>query len=448
MISAPLCFNIPEKLKHGDTEATETHHGKPVMQIDLPAGAVLLARWVVPVATEPIENGIVDIAGGQIKAVRKRRPSDNVVDLGDVAIIPGLINAHSHCEFGELKEPFGSAGMSFAEWIPQVIAYRRALERHQDGSPRDPAIWRRSGVAASLAEMENAGVAAIGEIATDPWPRDVFASSPLAGTIFLELLGLAPDREADLLSRAAQHLAESPSHKGQRMGLSPHAPYTVSLAAVHKVCQLAKPHNASIAMHLAESPDEMEMLHSHGGKLVEMLSSRGFWYGEQVSNRGVQPYLDALATAPKSLVIHGNYLEASHWDFVAQRADRMTVVYCPRTAAKFMDRPYPLVEMIRAGVPIAVGTDSRASNPDLSLFEELKTIRALHPDVSPGDILKMGTASGAKTLALGSQLGLLSPGYAASFAVIRNLGTTGDSVLESLLGPSALVEGINLSFGI
>jgi cytosine/adenosine deaminase-related metal-dependent hydrolase len=417
------------------------------MQIDLPAGAALLARWVVPVATEPIENGIVEIAHGKITAIRKRRPSDVVVDLGDVAILPGLINAHTHCEFGELKEPLGAPGMSFADWIPQVIAYRRRLELNDDGSPRDPAIWRRAGVAASLADMENSGVAAIGEIATDPWPSGLFRQSSLAGTIFLELLGLAPEREAGLLTRAKEHLLSPPPQAGQRMGLSPHAPYTVSLTAVQKLGQLAKQHDAAVAMHLAESPDEMEMLRSHGGKLVEMLSSRGFWYGEQVSKNGVQPYLDALATAPQSLVIHGNYLETSHWDFVAQRADRMTVVYCPRTAARFIDRRYPLAEMLRAGVPMAVGTDSRASNPDLSISEELKTIHALHPDVSPSDILKMGTIVGSKALRLESQLGVLSQGYAASFAVIRNLGTTGDSVLESLLAPSAKAEGLNLKPG-
>jgi cytosine/adenosine deaminase-related metal-dependent hydrolase len=94
-----------------------------------------------------------------------------------------------------------------------------------------------------------------------------------------------------------------------------------------------------------------------------------------------------------------------------------------------------------------VGTDSRASNPDLSLFEELKTIRAMHPAVSPSDILKMGTTVGSKSLGLESQLGVLSPGYATSFAVVRNLETTGDSVFDSLFAPSAQAEGLTLKPG-
>jgi cytosine/adenosine deaminase-related metal-dependent hydrolase len=125
-----------------------------------------------------------------------------------------------------------------------------------------------------------------------------------------------------------------------------------------------------------------------------------------------------LSAAHQVLVIHGNFLSREEMVFLGARREKMTVVYCPRTQAYFPHGPYPLAELLAAGVRIAVGTDSRASNPDLSVLSELRHIAKHHPAVPPDQILKMGTLHAAEAIGLEGELGSLAPGKSASFAIV------------------------------
>jgi cytosine/adenosine deaminase-related metal-dependent hydrolase len=184
-------------------------------------------------------------------------------------------------------------------------------------------------------------------------------------------------------------------------GLSPHAPYTAGWSLVESVVKLSRRFQAPVAMHLAETCEELEFLNSHSGPLLDLLDQRGVWDASAVP-RGIQPidYLKLLSTAHRALIIHGNYLVPADWNFLAKHAHRMSVVYCPRTFHYFGHRAYPLESMLAAGVHLAIGTDSRASNPNLNLFEELKFIRRQHPSVSPRQLLELGTENGAAALGM------------------------------------------------
>lgn len=409
------------------------------MPPDSPAGNTLLARWVMPIVGAPIENGVVEVAGDRIVAVRRRRPADAVVDLGDVALLPGLVNPHTHCEFGELTAPLGESGQSFASWIPKVIEYRRERGATCLAAGHDADHWRQAGCDASLREMADAAVVAIGEIATTDWPPRR-TGGPLHATIFLEQLGLSPVLRESHREAATRHLSWDTLPACQK-GLSPHAPYTASLTTVRDICELSAKHGTPVAMHLAESPDEMEMLHSQRGPLVDLLSQKGLWFPHEISQIGVQPYLDALDLSPRALVIHGNYLERDAWRFLAQRSGHMHVIYCPRTASRFIDRPYPLAAMLSEGVSVAIATDSRASNPDLSLFNDLKAASALHPSVDPHEILKMGTVNGAVALGIDEQFGSLAVGRLARFALVEGFDPTSDPrlIASCLLAPKTRI---------
>src|SRR5205823_8486807 len=129
-------------------------------------------------------------------------------------------------------------------------------------------------------------------------------------------------------------------------------------------------------------------------------------------------YLQTLATAHRALVIHGNYLAADEIQLLAAHRDCMSVVYCPRTHAYFGHEHYPLEAMLAAGVRVAVGTDSRASNPDLRLFEELREIARRHSAVSPEAVLQMGTLAGAEALGIAHEYGSITPGKRARLAVV------------------------------
>ncbi|MBC7853803.1 MAG: amidohydrolase family protein [Pirellulaceae bacterium] len=386
------------------------------------------ARWVFPGDQSPVKNGVVRVANGRIATVGVYTSGEAVIDLGNVALLPGFVNAHTHLEFSLLQQPLGRAGMPFAEWIGEVVAFRRRLAA--EGT--DLAGYARQTTAAGLRESEDAGVAAIGEIAATQWPADCFSSGDkIGGTVFLELLGLAPERIDPLLAAARDHVnAGSQAHF--RRGLSPHAPYTVHPDLLRRVCQLSAEKQIPLAMHLAESTDELELLRSHSGLLVERLKELGAWYPGSLP-RGLRPlnYLERLAAAHQVLVIHGNFLVREEMEFVAARRDKMSVVYCPRTQAYFPQGAYPLAEMLACGVRVAVGTDSRASNPDLSILSELRHIARHHPSVPPEEVLKMGTLHGAETLGIADELGSLAPGKRAAFVVVP-LPNAGDDPYEIL----------------
>jgi cytosine/adenosine deaminase-related metal-dependent hydrolase len=185
-------------------------------------------------------------------------------------------------------------------------------------------------------------------------------------------------------------------------------------------------------MHLAVSHEELELLASLTGPLVELLKWRGVWRTELLQ-RGGRPldYLQLLANAHRSLIIHGNYLTPEELEFLGQRRQAMSLVYCPRTHAWFGHEPYPLAAALAAGVRVAIGTDSRASNPDLRLFEELRHIARQHPAIAPEVILRMGTLAGAEALGL-AEFGGISPGKRASLVVVA-LGDDTRNPLEWLL---------------
>jgi cytosine/adenosine deaminase-related metal-dependent hydrolase len=258
--------------------------------------------------------------------------------------------------------------------------------------------------------------------------------------IFLELLGLDPQRQASMLSMA-ESFVEDLQATGPKVqpGVSPHAPYTVTPELVQRVAELSAKERFPVAMHLAESREELELLTSHSGAMVETLKGVSAWNPAAIP-RGISPrhYLELLGKSHHALVIHGNYLAAEDWKFLATRRERMSVVYCPRTHAYFGHEAYPLTAMLTAGVRVVVGTDSLASNPDLSLLAELVQIAKTHTSVSPATILRMGTLDGATALGLGERLGSIAPGKIARLAIVPIDPAASDPIAAILAGDAKI----------
>ncbi len=380
----------------------------------------LKARYVFPVTSPPIRDGIVTIDGELIAAVGENTSGKPPHDLGNAAILPGLVNAHTHLEFSELETPLGQPGTPFPDWIHEVVAYRRAREaaaadRNSARSELNAIISR------GLSESEAAGVTSLGEIATTGWLGEDSQNTSIDCTVFHEVIALGADQidsSADFASHWLQLAQQDKS--AWRPGLSPHAPYSVHPALVTALARLSKLTEVPVAMHLAESMEELELLSSQSGPFVELLNEFDAWDPSAIP-RGIRPldYLNSLAKAHRALVIHGNFLIDNEIAFLAERADHMSVVYCPRTHSYFQHGRYPLNELIAAGVNVALGTDSRASNPDLSVFEELRFVTQHHSDVAPADVLRMGTIAGAKAFGIDRITGSLEQGKRADLACVR-----------------------------
>jgi len=365
------------------------------------------ARSVFPASGPALADGGVTVAGARIKAVGAGTAQGRVEDLGNVAILPGLINAHTHLDLSDVPAPLGRQGVSFIDWIAQVIAFRFT----RTAAGREP-------VAMGLEECIRHGTTGLGEIAQPDWPTAALAQTAMDCTVFQELIGPTTDRVGPALELARQHLAAG-KLAAWRPGLAPHAPYSVHLELLRDVVKLAAAAQVPVAFHLAESREEIELLQTGGGPLRPLLDALAAWQPGAI-RPGARPldFLRVLAEAPRALVIHGNYLDDEELAFLAERAARMAVVYCPRTHAWFDHPRYPLEKMLSMGVAVALGTDSRASSPDLSVLAEMRAVAAGHPAVGPEVVLQLGTSRAAAALGWQDEAGSLTAGKLANLAVV------------------------------
>jgi cytosine/adenosine deaminase-related metal-dependent hydrolase len=241
-------------------------------------------------------------------------------------------------------------------------------------------------------------------------------------TVFRELIAPTPERIDAALESARSHLHGHINIRtsGVQFGLSPHAPYSVHPELLAAIVAMSAAEKIPLAMHLAESQAELELLRHGSGPLRMFLEEIGAWT-PGVIPPGARPmdYLQRLAAAQRALVIHGNYLEDDEIAFLGRHAATMAAVYCPRSHDWFAHAPYPIEKMLAAGVTLALGTDGRGSSPDLSLWAEMQFVAEHYPAVGLDRILQMGTLSGAKALGREEALGTLEPGKQASFTFIR-----------------------------
>jgi cytosine/adenosine deaminase-related metal-dependent hydrolase len=222
-------------------------------------------------------------------------------------------------------------------------------------------------------------------------------------------------------------------------GLSPHAPYTVHQALLTTMVELSRQRRVPLAMHLAESREEIELLATGGGPFRAMLEAVNAWDASAEARFAtVRQYLEPLAQAPRALVVHGNYLADDDLAFLADRRATISLVYCPRTHRFFGHAKYPLTKMLAAGVGVALGTDSRASNPDLSLLAEMRCVVEQH-GVEPAAALRLGTLEGARALGIDDQQGSLTAGKLANLAVVQVDQQQNAEPHASLLAPTARV---------
>lgn len=368
----------------------------------------LQARYVFPVTGEPIPDGRLTVAGERIVAVDTRTDDAEVEDLGNVAVLPGLVNTHTHLEFSGLAQPLGEPGTGFVDWIRQIIE----LFRQEPGTSGQP-------VRRGLQECIRSGTTTLGEIAQPGWSADEFQDIGLDATVFLELIAPTSERIAPLLELAPQHLRAADQSGRWRPGLSPHAPYSVLPQLLTAAVSLSVTGCVPMAFHLAESREELELLRSGSGPFRDHFDELGTC-DPDLFVPGTRPldYLHTLAAAHRALIIHGNYLDDEEIAFLADRAQRMSVVYCPRTHAYFGHKAYPLRQMLAAGVTVALGTDSRASSPDLSLLAEMRFVARRYPDVGRDVVLRLGTINGARALGRDGENGSLEPGKYANLVVV------------------------------
>jgi cytosine/adenosine deaminase-related metal-dependent hydrolase len=353
-----------------------------------------------------------------------------VLDLGDAIVVPGLVNAHTHLEFSDRSRPLEAAD-GLPGWIGRVVRLRRERPAEDDG--RGVAAAIRSG----LAESAAAGVTAIGEIATTA-AGEALAGGPRVRA-FRETLGLSPPAAAAALATALRDV-DRLSKRGVAVGLSPHAPYSVAAPLGTAVMRESVRRRLPVAMHLAESTAEEELLASGSGPFRSLLEELGAWNATRPPRLlSTADWIVRLARAPRGIVVHGTHLGRDPLAVarLARHRDRLCVAVCPRTTRAISGVLPPVPLFREAGIRVAIGTDSRASSPNLSVLAECRTLVDAGL-CSPVEALRMATVEGAWALGFGRQSGMLAPGRPADLVVLRPTVEHGDPH-AAVLDPSTRI---------
>jgi cytosine/adenosine deaminase-related metal-dependent hydrolase len=389
---------------------------------------ILKAEWIAPIDRPVIHDGAVAFDGGRVVAVGRSpdviqaHPDAQVEDLGDSIVLPGLVNAHVHLELSDCRSE-ATAGCSFVDWI---------MTMRQRSGGADPAAATRLGIEQSL----RFGVTCVGDITQQmDVTRPILARSRLRGVSFGEVLGLAQRRTRfdELFPRAID-----PQYQSEvlRIGITPHAPYTVDLDGYRQCVKTAQQREMPIATHLAETLDERTFLESHAGPFRELWNAIGSWC-DDVPTFGGGPIEMAQAIGLLDLpavLAHVNYCSDEELDLIA--AGKCSVVYCPRTHAYFRHPPHRWREMLDRGINVAIATDSCASSPDLNLVDDLRLLHTIAAEVPAQNLWELVTIRGARALGLSQTVGSITPGKAADFVAFDAKGSDPlRAVLESSQRP-------------
>lgn len=377
----------------------------------------LKARWVVPVLTPPVENGVIEIVGDRIIGVGRGGPA--TVDLGEVILLPGLVNAHTHLDLTAFPRPV-SPPATFAEWIRMVIRHRLVESSDQ----RLAAV--RAGIRQSLAH----GVALLGDISVDGCSARLLTGQPLGATVYHEILGLNENRAERTRLAAEAWLKEESSASQVVRGFSPHAPYSTRRGLFRWCADQGVP----AQIHLAETPEEMQLLDSGTGPLAEMLRDLGLWPAADslLSMAGLLDLVGARSPRAPLGLVHANHLPV---EMASKLGPETTLIHCPRTHAWFGREPFPVEGWMKAGVRIALGTDGEACAPNLDILAEARALFARHPNLTPASILAMCTVNGAAALGWEGRQGAFAKNHWAN-AVAYPSDTLSPSVcpIEQILG--------------
>jgi cytosine/adenosine deaminase-related metal-dependent hydrolase len=387
--------------------------------------ATYRAAWILPIERPPIRGGVVTIARGIINSVGEY-DGGAVEDLGNVAVLPGLVNAHTHLEVSWMRGQVPPSA-SMPAWAASLMALRRTVS-HEPSEP----------ILDAIAEARSTGTTLVGDVTNTFATYAPLLDSQLSAALFRELLGFsAPDPDAAIAS-AQQQASELPHAARLRPSIVPHAPYSVSPALFRAIAKasVGKP----VSVHLGESKQEIEFLREGTGEWRVLLESLGVWNPSWTPPAcGPVEYLDRLGLVnDRLLAVHG--VRFGDDDVNRLRAAGATIVTCPRSNRWTGGGEPPVGRFYASGVRVAIGTDSLASVEDLNLFQEMAEVSRLAAAVPASRILESATLSGAQALGFANELGTISPGKRAELIAVRLPAAVADveEYLVSGIEPEAI----------
>ena len=369
------------------------------------------ADWILPIADAPIGGGAVTLDDGRIVSVGKRDGSEALA-LGRVAVLPGLVNAHTHLELSYLQHQIPPAP-SFLEWVRPMLAARAARARIDDSTVIDAA--RKA-----IQYARSTGTSLIGDVTNTLATVSLLRDARMPACVFHELLGFGGQNVDAQVASARSAIDALDPGTDIRLSLAPHAPYSVAPALFGAIRRDLEEHGAAVSsVHLGESPEEVELLLKGTGPWRGLLEQIGVWNADwQAPRCSPVDYLADMGFLNGSvLVIHGVQFEGTDLDRL--RTLGVPLVSCPRSNRYVGVGSPPLEAFYAMDVDVAFGTDSLASVDDLSMFNELAEARRIAPKVPARALLRSATLTGATALGFGDAFGSIEPGKRAALIAVR-----------------------------
>ncbi len=402
---------------------------------------IVSADVVVESSARVIADGAIAWQGDTIAAVGTREelcdvyPKAEHQTLEGRAIFPSFVNAHTHLCLSHLHGAAPYDG-NFAAWLQTV------LHAILEWSEEDHANSLAEGLQQSLAT----GTGAAADILNDRLALPAYRGLPIGGTVFLQVTGFNPVVADVWMANIQQAFADLPNGAdlgNLSLGISPHAPYSTSAKLYRECFRFAEEHDLLLMTHLAENTSEEDFLRRGTGVYRRMLRERGTWVPKwKPPDMTPVEYFEAEGVlTDRCIYAHVNYPSSSDIDLMAKRG--ITAVYCPRSHAFFHHAPHRMDEMVAAGIRVALGTDSLASNDSLGMLDEVKLCRERFPRMSAETIFDAGTIRGAEALRVTDKYGTLGPGKKASFVVV-DVGEPVDAsrAMEQLLSPESTIDQV------
>ncbi|MFL5595099.1 MAG: amidohydrolase family protein [Gemmatimonadaceae bacterium] len=374
------------------------------------------ARWVLPITQPPIEDGTVVEDDGLITYVgpRAAAPSGEDNDLGEAILLPGLVNTHTHLELTAMRGFLEDC--RFAEWIDKLRQSRNEI--------LDAPLLLDSARLGIIEGLE-AGITTYADTCSSGVALKAMRELGVRGIMYQEVFGPDPSQSESMMRDLEDRISKLRLEQTDlvSLGVSPHAPYTVSDQLYAAAAEFARSSRLPLAMHIAESEPEYDLVTQGTGDFAARWSRRGI----PVARRARSPIAlleqhDALRR--DTLLIHCVRIDDTDIATIARHG--CAVAHCPASNAKFGHGVAPLLPLVSAGIRVGIGSDSVASNNRMDILDEARLAVLIHRAATrrhdafgAHQALELSTIGGARALGVASRTGSLEVGKDADLAAFR-----------------------------
>ena len=345
-----------------------------------------------------INEGIIQAVGSS-KLITRRFHGQRTTCLENAVIMPGLVNTHTHLELPALVKDGRSR--TFPDWVLNLVRVKKNLRRED----------YHTAAVQNIGTLIQSGTTTVGEICTHGVSQALLKRSGLRAVVFHEIIGMGQTFDIPLPSTSNSALV--------RIGISPHSPYTVSEKVLCAISALSRQRKIKLAMHIAESADEIRLLQRKKSGLEKIYQFAEWDLAGAPRGSSSIEYLCRIGFLSSALLaVHAVHVKDR--DIAIMRKAKVSIAHCPRSNKAIGVGRMPLKQILNAGISVGLGTDSLASSPSLNMWDEMRFALRIHKrdGIRAEDVIRIATIGGAKSLGLADDIGTLERGKKADLIAV------------------------------